>query len=307
MPESRVRFVQFPHPGSEHRPDVANTKSWHRIDKMHARKFMSLSGAWLEGAERRPGSLWAWAEWEPESTVITKLSQPSPHHPRYLWEPHFAPKSDYSSLHNTDPFIFEGFYYTNCRQSASRGLRQLARGSVIVFGTGQGHGWVIDTVFVVSDYIDHHVTTFEQRLRGNVPDEYFDITLIPTWSRETGELRFYRGATFDNPVDGMFSFFPCMASGCVGFPRPPVTLPNQFFNPKSSQAAKGCSLTGPPHDPADVKQLWQSLLDQVRAAGLLPGISARMPSKRDHQLANQATIQRELPRLSETNPGTWQS
>jgi|GEM_PF-4164817 len=53
MLESRVRFVQFPHPGPEHRPDDASMKRWNPIERTHARKFLSLDGDWLEGSERR--------------------------------------------------------------------------------------------------------------------------------------------------------------------------------------------------------------------------------------------------------------
>ena len=114
-----ARFVQFPHPGREHRPDAGSVKRWNPIERTHGRKFLSLEGCWLEGNDRREGNLWAWGEWEPESTLLRTLDQPSSHHPRVLWRPHFARKSDYSALQNTDPFIFDGFYYTNCRQSAS--------------------------------------------------------------------------------------------------------------------------------------------------------------------------------------------
>jgi hypothetical protein len=286
MPESLDRFVQFPHPGAEHRPDDASIKRWNPIERKHGRKFLSLDGDWLETSERRTGHVWAWGEWEPESAVLRILSQPSPHHPRYLWEPYFVRKSDYPSLHNTDPFIFDGFYYANCRQSASPGLRQLACGSVILFGSGQGHGWVIDTVLVVADYVDYNATNCSRSLRGKVPDAYFEVTLRPTWdnpANRSQEFRLYRGATFDSPVSGMFSFFPCMPAGDrVGFARPPVTLPDRYFNPKNRLAAKGCAQDAPPHDSSEIKQMWQSLLDQVRGAGLAPGIAARMPPARGH-------------------------
>jgi hypothetical protein len=203
-----------------------------------------------------------------------------------LWEPYFIRKSEYSSFHNTDPFIFDGFYYSNCRQSASPGLRQLGRGSVIVFGSGQGHGWVVDTVLVVADSVAHTAASYEQSLRGTVSDAYFDITLRPTWDNQGNggeEFRLYRGATFDSPVNNMFSFFPCMAAGGrVGFPRPTVRLPDRYFTATNRQAAKGCAPDAQPHDPFEVEQLWQSLLDQVRRAGLCPGIAASMPPERGH-------------------------
>lgn len=194
--------------------------------------------------------------------------------------------SDYSSLHNTDPFIFDGFYYANCRQPASPGLRQLDLGSVILFGSGQKHGWVVDTVLVVADYVEYSAASYEDSLPGKVPEAYFDVTLRPTWDNPDNraeEFRLYLGATLDSPVNGMFSFFPCMPAGDrVGFPRPPVTLPDRYFSAKNRQAAKGCAQNAQPHDPSEVKRMWQSLLDQVRGAELVPGVVARMPPERGH-------------------------
>ncbi len=295
MQESFVRFVQFPHPGREHRPEGGSMKRWNAIEQRHGRKFLSLEGDWLEGKERRAGHLWAWGEWEPESTVLRTLSQPSPHHPRYLWEPYFVRKSDYSLLHNTDPFIFNGFYYANCRQSRSPGLRRLGPGSVILFGSCQGHGWVVDTVLVVADEgVEYNAASYERSLRGEVPDPYFHVTLRPTWDNPANraeEFRLYRGATFDSPLDGMFSFFPCMPAGDrVGFPRPAVILPDRYFNAKNSLAAKGCAQDAPPHDPSEIRRMWQSLLDRVRGAGLVPGIAARMPPERGHSVTQSVSL-----------------
>lgn len=211
-----------------------------------------------------------------------------------MWEPYFVRKSDYSSLHNTDPFIFDGFYYSNCRQSASPGLRQLGRGSVIAFGSGQGHGWVLDTVLVVTDSVAHTAASYEQALRGKVSDAYFDVTLRPTWdnrSNKAEEFRLYRGATFDSPVNDMFSFFPCTPAGDrVGFPRPPVTLPDRYFTANNRLAAKGCAPDALPHDPLEVKRLWQSLLDQVCGAGLSPGIAALMPPELNQSKATHTQV-----------------
>ena len=75
-------------------------------------------------------------------------------HPRYLWKPFYLPKGTYASLHNTDPFIFGGcFLYSNCYQTNSLGLRNLAKGSVIAFGSkvNREPKWALDTVLVVRD------------------------------------------------------------------------------------------------------------------------------------------------------------
>ena len=153
------RFVQFPHPGGEHSPDYDDWKEWNATqkpngrDNPHARKFLEIGGAWLESDEVREGKLWAWAEWEPESRVLRRFGLHRAGMPRFLWEPTLLPKQDNRGLHNTDPFIFGGFYYTDCKQQSFEGLRHLGRGSVIVFGSRKKPHWVVDTIFVVADYV----------------------------------------------------------------------------------------------------------------------------------------------------------
>ena len=71
MRDAHVRFVQFPHPGGEHRPDMSGGKRWSSVDRPHARKFLSLEGKWLNDTRRRTGNLWAWGE----STVLRTLDQ----------------------------------------------------------------------------------------------------------------------------------------------------------------------------------------------------------------------------------------
>ena len=130
--DDRRCFVQFPHPGKEHEPDRCGKKAWSKNNVAHRRKFLSLSGEWIEqDGCRRNGELYAWGEWEPESDLVRELRQPGadPQYPRYLWNPYYVPRDDIRGLHNTDPFIFgESFLYSNCRQGSNPGLTHLADG-----------------------------------------------------------------------------------------------------------------------------------------------------------------------------------
>ena len=151
------RFIQFPHPGGEHKPDRSGRKAWNTLDQPHARKFMQLEGTWLEGTRSEQGKMWAWGEWEPESDVIRCLNPITNQHPHFLWKPYWVRKPSYICLHNTDPFIYNGFYYTDCKQARSpalKGLRHLGTGSIIVFGSAKKPDWVLDTVLVVRECID---------------------------------------------------------------------------------------------------------------------------------------------------------
>ena len=181
-------FVQFPHPKDERKPDRdGKTIGWNKsctcADKSnpHKRKFMQLRGEWRDGNDRKhTGDLRAWGEWEPESDLVCEND---PHHPRFLWCPYWVPKDNYRGLHNTDPFIFgERFLYSNCRQTAQakKGLKHLAQGSVIAFGSGKKiagkRKWVLDTVFVIADSIEYNPLDPPKALKGRVSETFLSVT-----------------------------------------------------------------------------------------------------------------------------------
>lgn len=320
-------FVQFSHPGPEHRPDRGGGKAWHRRFKdgrpqSHMRKFMQLRGQWIDAAgdgrsgapgvgtaraaspprtdaagDRQSGALHAWGEWEPESELVTEFSPADGGalHPCYLWRPYYVPKSSYRDLHNTDPFIFgPRFFYSNCFQSSRPGLKRLGKGSVIAFGSSKkidgARRWMLDTVLVVSDFKDYRASDALDALQDWAPAAFLDVTARPLRASpgvnsgpscgSTGEerLRLYRGATPDDPVDGLFSFFPASpASGDTGFPRPLIDLPAEYFNPASSRSPKGLRRN---RTPDELRCLWNRLVEQVRDAGLVLGTRADLPKRR---------------------------
>ncbi len=280
-------FVQFSHPGREHEPDPAGGKPWNTWDTSHARKFMEVRGEWIDEDEgTHSGTLRAWGEWEPESDLIRELSQPCNDwlYPRYLWHPYYVPKDDHQRLHNTDPFIFgDRFLYSNCGQPSKPGLRHLGEGSVIAFGSGRKiegeRRWMLDTVLVVADSVEYAAPEARLVLDDLASDTFLAVTGGPIVDNEEASFRLYRGATPDEPVNGMFSFFPAMpADGDSGFPRPLIDLPAEYFNPRSWQAPKGLWRDRSSHE---LRGLWDCLVSQVREAGLVLGTYAALPERRE--------------------------
>ena len=283
-------FVQFPHPGGEH-----SSGGWNKTHRSHKRKFMQIRGDWIErDGTKRSGDLWAWGEWELESDLIRKLDRPrsSRNHPRYLWQPYYVPRDDYGGLHNTDPFIFgDCFLYSNCGQvgSSRRGLKHLDQGSVIAFGSGRkadgDKKWMLDTVLVVRESCDYNPLESHEALEFKVPDAFLKVTDGPlaadlAQNPEKGGFQLYRGATRDDPIYEMFSFFPAMpAGGDAGFPRPFISLQDESFNPRSWQAPKG---HGRDRTLKELRGLWKSLVIQVHDAGLVLGTCADVPLRRAH-------------------------
>ena len=281
-----LRFVQFSHPGREHKPDTGGGKRWYTHARKHARKFMEFDGRWLEeNGSTGSGRLRAWGEWEAESDLICRLNRPyqDSQYPKYLWHPYYVPKDNYRELHNTDPFIFgERFLYSNCKQRTVPGLAHLERGSMIAFGSGRMIGgepkWVLDTVFVVADSLNYTAPQARRDLADVAPEAFLTITGGPLMASEPGPFRLYTGATAVDPVEGMFSFFPAMpAHGDAGFPRPVIDLPREYFNPRSWQTPKGLR---DERNREELLGLWKALVAQVREAGLVLGTDAALPEQR---------------------------
>ncbi len=275
-------FVQLPHPGGEHRPDPGGHKAWTDYDSGHARKFMQMRGRSVDRqGVQRSGDLWAWGEWEAPSELLGRLDRAdSIHQPEFLWSPYYTGRAGgHARLHNTDPFIFgDRILYSNCVQKNRKNLRRLERGSVIVFGSFKKHGWVLDTVVVVADYADYLAEDARTALAGVVPNAFLEVTGGPLADNDTAEaFRLYRGATPDDPVGGMFSFFPAvLAGGSAGFERPAIELPEAFFTKGLRQ---NCKLSGG-QAAGTLSGLWRSIVDQVLDDGLLLGTHASPPNKR---------------------------
>jgi hypothetical protein len=277
-------FVQFIHPGGEHRPDAGDIKRWNVGN--HQRKFLKRPGRYIAGDEEHEGDLAFWGEWEAESRVLTRWQPDAPAEPHYLWEPYFEDHKDGQWRQNTDPWVYgDRFQYTGCLQHTRLGptqLRYLSRGSVVLFGSCVGKTrFVIDTVFVVDEWTHHEEAAWREQLAGRVSDTYRKVTMEPWYSSPlpAGQShRLYFGATRDTPVGEMFSFFPCRLSeeGDTGFARPTIRLPG-LITPHLTQGKKITRDLGI----AEVANLWRGVADQVEDQGLALGVHAETPRMHD--------------------------
>lgn len=294
---ARRCFVQFPHPGSEHKPGTDGKIGWNPTCYPHKRKFMQFRGQWVEEhGNIRTGKLRAWGEWEPESELIRKFHKRNggPPYPKYLWRPYRVRKDNYRGLHNTDPLIFgDRFLYSNCRQTSQPGLRALAQASVIAFGSGKKINgcwrWMLDTVLVIRDSFPYDPLDPDLGLEGKVPDEFVGVTCKPMMSNHNckprgckwnaQEFRLYRGATPDDPVCGMYSFFPAVpADRDSCFPRPVATLRPELFTDSNTRSPKGARVC---RSYSELSRIWERLVTQVLDADLVVGTRAEMPECRE--------------------------
>jgi len=278
----KLCFVQFLHPGGEHWPDEPGVKRWN-LGRRHRRKFMRAPGRMVQSSgAAMDADLVFWGEWEPDSTT-SLIENPEPEGPRVVHEP-FLPSPAPSGGQNTDPFIFgESFHYTGCLQHTVSGptqLRFLERGSVILFGSCTGRTkFVLDTLMVVDTYRDHSRADYAE-IRRAVSPTYAAATIDPWYSGESPSSqshRLYLGATFDAPLAGMFSFFPCLPASDAprGFARPEIDLA-EIVTPTMTQGKR----LNPQADLASVRSLWDRVVSIVENEGLALGTYAELPPNR---------------------------
>ena len=273
MPDS-LMFVQFPHPGSEHQP-TGSWMEWNRRD--HARTFLWANGTYVSAGKVTAGPFTFWGEWEPQSRVLETFPKERPGHPRWLHEPFWQVPQHRKLLQNTDPLVFgDHFLYSNCRQSRNRKLRELAPGSIVVFGSKLDREFVLDTVFVVGDPAEDFTRASADQVRC---EEWVRAVVFEPLRKSTKRadeyFRLYRGRSYQETSTGPFSFVPCLpyAAGASGFPRPTLRLPRRWVEPNLAMGAKAT-----PASSADLRELWDEIVDQVvDQAGLDLGVHLEAP------------------------------
>lgn len=150
---------------------------------------------------------------------------------------------------------------------------------------------MLDTVFVVVDFVDHSRRDYRRKLAAVVSETYKAVTLGPWYGEASGcnatesnrscnaleseqTFRLYLGATPENPVAGMFSFFPCVASDRIarGFARPAIRIPG-VITPTMTQNKR----LNPRQSIDEIVPLWDEVVRQVLDEGLVLGVHAALP------------------------------
>jgi hypothetical protein len=272
MSEQRY-VVQFPHPGPERIPEsaqIGDKLDWNIGD--HGRKYVLADAQWTDGVTAYEGRATLWCEWEPQSSVLAPVED-GLGNARWLQQPHCDVPAGDAWRQNTDPLVFgDGFIYSNCRQATNSKLRSLARGSLVLFGSKLGGRFCLDTVIVIdgsSGFRPVDGLGDDPRLAELIIDP---LALNPADSGRT--FRLYRGATTKAPVDGMFSFSPCLPydGGPRGFARPALDL-GHFLTPNLAMQARCTVATA-----AESHDTWSRVVDQVLSAGLMLGTHFAMPT-----------------------------
>ena len=299
-----VYIVQFPHPYPESLVKNKRNKEIVSIEwntDGHGRKFVKHKGSYVdkvEGVDKiRNSDLYFWTEWEgpSEATLINKGADKL--HAKYLHEVkrplgYFKDndelKSSCSSLSksglkenflNTDPCVFgTTFKYSNCRQGSSIKLRQMGKGSLILFGSTIKTKFYLDTVFVVDDRAQKY-----SLLKGGKEIKCSDCYKELTLNRLDMEYVFYRGITYKNRGDtGMFSFVPAKTSRedskrceiCFGSINQLLGTRGKRLNAKSTRSA-----TIIESNTHIAKKVWEEVVRQVQEKEFVLGVNFAWPRK----------------------------
>ena len=90
------------------------------------------------------------------------------------------------------------------------------------------------------------------------------------------EFVLYESATYQNPIDGMYSFFPCKPLDEIGFPRPAATYVNI-----SHKLNANFKVLASDEDIGECLRVWESLRRDVLENGLCLGVRAEEPGERE--------------------------
>lgn len=309
-PEHIIRKYQETNFLNKFREDFSEkgVMPWSDASK-HRRKFIKSTGRYVDKGspdKAKSGEIMFWGEWEGVSKVskIEYDERRNNGFPRYIHIPvrtsvdSFILDPGYTYLEskdkaemtnwkwqNTDPYVFGNFFiYSNCHQvTNNQAMKTLKEGSVIVMGSKSGV-YRADTVFVVGEvlcerYSRNNLEDIERLLKEGIISQTFYDTTIATLTNCSGVADdawfvLYRGATFDNPYKGMYSFFPCKPfEKGRAFERIPVKY-KDYINSNLNMGIKAIDL-----DSMDAaKESWNSLRDQVFDAGLSLGVSVEEPN-----------------------------
>ena len=278
---SLLSIVQFLHHG-EGIPKNVQCKMifpWNQTNNRHYRKYMCCSGKYMENGVEKTDRLMFWGEWEPESYIIKDFGSKS--FPRYLQKPLWPCVNFPTNIPcGTDPFVFnKPFIYDFCGQDHYPSLRNLAIGSLILFGFRKNSRFVVDTVFVVGDYFDYDINSLDFLQSKISEKDYLAMEQMKLFLHKKTKYRCYLGATPQNPYYGMYSFVPCrqykfddIVNNDLNKEKTMLQLGSNFriqnvINPNLKQGKKKCITS----DINDIKDVWNDIRKLTFDQGLLEG------------------------------------
>lgn len=261
--------VKFYHPGREWSSRAAQgIAPWATNPPGHRRKYLEAGGSYLvePGGPVQHGCVGFWGEYEAPTAFRRLPPPPAPHMPTFVHRPmppHPSARPARGAM-NADPLVLgEQWLYSNCQQGLAN-MRRLDPGDVVIFGSQLDGAFVVDTLFVVADRISYTRQTARASIGTRVADWVYPLVLELV---ADGPHVLYIGATYQNPINGLFSYVPCvdMQDCPQGFARPRA--------PAAYQSAQSQSVKYM----ADPVRVWHDITRCVLDAELFLGVSIGVP------------------------------
>lgn len=275
MPANKM--IQFLHSGVEHTRQSG--EKWNTGS--HRRKFMRHTGMYLNNGNKEVGQFHFWGEWEAQSDFLPIKPElvSGKGLPVGIFSPYYSLKAKPSGAINTDPFVFGDFVYSCCRKTKNGKPTMLSKnlnaGDIILFGSCFGGNFILDTVFVVKDCKKIKLRNYEKELKGKVSNSFIETVIKPIFDENcssgckypTDELTIHFGATYDDPVDDLFSFVPCASVNSKNqyFSRPIIKHPG--ISPRLNTNFKVMV-----KESQNIKMEWEEIFRQIREQNLYPAI-----------------------------------
>ena len=313
MSRKTLCAAQLIHSGAEHSRGTVipkthlRFKEWNRRkDKhckyTHKRKYVRHTGDYINGDGIRVNRRYIdfWCEWEPESishNAIKKECNYNHQFPKNIHYPIYIPESERKkgkkykvefgkesfSLKtgaNTDPFVFgDEFYYTCCKKK----LKKCADiGSLILFGSCVLKGvqkFIVDTIFVVRDIVNEGTPEYEELKRKNkvFRETVLDLIEKDSCISDKDEKAILVGATYENTIDGMYSFFPCHEStDSDSFERISLTADDIHKGILTNIQNYHYLVL---NDKVEIKRIWDNIVKECRKKDYFLGIRTDLPQE----------------------------
>ena len=278
------KIIQFLHPGTEHSDKSGQIWNPH---PPHKRKFVSWNGDYIESlsSKLKKGDIDFWCEWEAESTLL-KTTNRNNRFPRNLFSPYYTHYVQGKNCENTDPFVFgDKFYYSICRQGNEK-MRNLEKGTLILFGSNINQKFVLDTVFIVKDDIPYMKNNFNH-LKGKTNDAFFETAILPVVYNQNSNDRYnrckldntqykvYEGQMYSEKGN-IFSYVPCkIHSDSWGFERPVVKHKDYISDRLNQNLMYSNNVTL-----NDIEKFWNKITEDLLKKGFSLMTSCELPKQK---------------------------
>lgn len=289
------KIIQFLHTGLEATPINSDDSEipWNNHDK-HRRKFILSEGQFVTDGKLIDSDLTFWGEWEAQSK-IDYLNNTKPKYPKYLNKPFLDPSVP-ERTHNTDPYVFGShFRFVICMQRHFKMLKDLSPNSLILFGSSIDKKFCIDTVFVVSEFIQKYSYQNIEKI-FNEKNKYYYASVNPMYDdtkfnkdvieeescriKDNESYTFYKGVNYEEKgkYNDIYSFVPSKLYDSGNESKFVFKQPEIDLDIISTEKNQGVNYNRRREfSTKEIVHYWNKIKESVESKGLVLGVKFNNP------------------------------